>query len=290
MPINEFIRPWQLPFYVALIVAWLWGGGYLLARSVAKARNLRRVELGRYALHMLLCGGGAVVALGVFYYLARTIQEAFGSGHVGIPGLLAAALAALAVAYAILFAVYDFSFWQTVKVSSPAIGAVLLAALVVAVAVYLPTRPARIESARMQRTLGQVRVIAKTIQTYEEKAATKPPISLLSLTREETVGGQKLKLLDLQFLRSPFLPDRVPSYFYFPVPPVGPNERTVKMNVCEFTHADSSIGRPVMFANGEVRWVPDGEFQILLANPANADFAKAFRAKDSAPPSAWAQE
>ncbi len=288
MLIKEFFGLWQLPLYIALIVAWLWGGGYMLARSLAKVRDVRRVELGKPVLHMLLAGGAALIAMGVFVHLLGAIQEATSSENVRIIGLAPAALASLAVAYAILFAIYEFNFWQTVKITSPAIGAVLLAGLVVGIIVYLPTRPARIENARMLRSQGQVRVIAKAIQTYEERASAQPPKSLSMLTHELTLGGQKVVLLPPQFVVSPFLKNRVPSYFYFPV--VSINGRTDKMKVCEYTHDRSSIGRPVMFANGEVRWVPDGEFQIQLARPDNAEFAKAFRAKDSAPPSAWTEE
>ncbi len=281
MPIKEILAWWHLPLFLLFIAAWLIGGGYLLARRVAKANERRHPEIGKGVLHMLLAGGAAAIAMAVFYFLLKSIENAAG-GPVRAIGMAPAALLSLAIGYAVLFAIYDFKAWQLIKIASPAIGAVLAVSAIIAAVAYLPTRASRVEKGRKDRSEGNLRLISKAIQVYEDFAGGRPPKSLEMLTSEITMGSlKKQPLLTPTHLQSPFIGEGKTGFFYLPVPRV--TERTTKrLIVCEYSHSRSSIGRAVMFANNEVRAVPEGEFQSLLADPQNAEFAKAFRAKDAA--------
>ena len=267
---------WMVPAFFVFVAGWLVGGGYLLRKSLLKRTGTTRrpPKLGSCVLSVFLAGsaGGfaAVVILFFFYVLAVFMQMKL---FFAILGAILSLISMMAVSLMVLWARYDVSFKDTVKLGGPAIGGVLGIAFLLAILVGVPSYLVGKTTKSRDKSVTNLLRIHNAMHIYE-RAIGKPAETL-----EVMVG--KNYLVDRE-IQSPAFPDKAVGYFYMPtsvlVKKDSPSLR--KIIVCDFAGGEIGSGRAALMVNRDCEWYDEDDFQDLLAEEINAEFAAALRAAE----------
>ena len=114
--------------------------------------------------------------------------------------------------------------------------------------------------------MTRLAIIGSAMQLYTSDRGGQFPATLQDLTD----GGQ------LSQVEAEMCPSSSPAgdeeYFYLP-PPAGAGGTVIV--ACDLTSNHGGNTRGVLYASGQVVWIPDFLFQQMLAQPPNAAFAKA---------------
>ena len=112
---SDYLFPWQIPVYVAFVVGWIFGGGYLIRRSFKRHGASRRLSLGRGILASLLAGMAGAFAGGIIGAIVGTsILPVIGSVIFGLLGAFSGAVLAEYIQYEKLDDALKTGFWAFV--------------------------------------------------------------------------------------------------------------------------------------------------------------------------------
>jgi len=263
---HDYLRPWQLVPILLLFLAWLAGGGYLLASRYRKYAQQRRPQVAKGVMAAAVGGAAAMIGGGVLFLLTHTIGAAAGA-DLRIFALFPGAIGAFFTASLVFFAYYDIPFVAALKIAVVPMGAIILLSAIVGIAMFLPVRSEVVETRNKDWSRQQLQII----DTIVRRSPTVP-----TSIQDMIDNGQ----ISTEVLTLHAHPDKPVGFFYLSVPSVERGISTTTLRACEFSHRFSASGRTVLFANGECRWVPDDEFQALLNDPANETFKNHFTKAD----------
>jgi len=267
---KDYLFPWQLPFLLVFIVGWLFGGGYLLYRSLINSGEAKRVKLGRCILAAMLAGSAGAIAGGIMVFFANTFLG--GDRPMQIIAALFGLTTAAVMAYLTLYATFSLSFRKTLKVSIlPMVGVGLLA-IALAVAVGIPSCMMRRRNLIKKIERAHLQKIHSAISLYYRNHLRVAPPNLKTL--------MDAGYIEPKFFRCTAMPDKEIGYFYFA--PAYPPERgkEYRLLACELRGSSSEGGRHVLTAASTVEWMTDSQFQNELNKPINSEFAAALRAAE----------
>ncbi len=267
--LTDWIHLWQMPLFGVLAIGWLFGGGWLLLRSLKKSEYPKKNKLPQCILIFLVAGmGGGAVAMVVFF-LFYTIGEAI-EVNLKTAGLGAAVVALFATTMMVIFAMLDLSLKEAFKAARiPLLGQLVLMAAVCAAAI-LPV-PGILEEKRAQGGCNNnLAHIADGLQRYQSENGV-PPTALQALVDE--------KYVEAKHLQCPAVEDVALGYFYSNRRMTRRDKATKQMIVCD-KNGNHGEPRNVLFTNGNTRVVETEEFEVLIALEDNEGFVADLRAAD----------
>lgn len=266
--VRDYFFVWQLPVLLGYIVAWLVLGAYLLRRPLRDLLGRRKGTLGRCVLAMLLSGlaagfAGAVIIVAYVSFLEpKSVAGA-------VVGLALAGIGALAVAFLVIYAMFNLSGAQTFRAAAPALGALLLVGLAGAAAAGVPAYIARQREISISFSQLDLGVIRLQVGRYRDQFGHYPD-SLGQLLDEEW-----LKPEHLQHPAS----DRKIAYFYVPPDADAPTDTLL---ACDRAENQGGRGRVVVHIDeSPPEFLPAERFEGLLSQPVNAGFAEALRTAEA---------
>ncbi len=267
---------WMVPAFFVFVAGWLVGGGHLLRKSLLKRGNIRKPpKLGSCVLSVFLAGsaGGfaAVIIVYFFYVLAVFTQLKY---FFAISGVILSLISMVAVSMLVLWAKYEVSFGEAVRLGSPAIGGVLALAFLISLLVGVPSYLVNKTSNAREKTVTNLRGMHNGLRAYE-RAIGRPPKTLKDLITKNYLEPRQLK--------SAAFPDKEIAFFYIPASVLLKRDTASanKIIACEFGGGQMGSGRAVLMVNGESEWYDKDEFQELLAEEINTEFAAALRAAET---------
>lgn len=277
--ISDYLNPqyavWQIPVMAVFVLLWLLGGGFVLRLFLLRGDVPRqKATYPRSVLASLLAGAAWMLAAGVFYQLLRTAGGTMGVSLSRI-GLPIAAVLAVPMFYLVIYAMYELPFGRTVKLSTPAIGLILVASVVSGLLVYLPTNYLFVRDIKIAKARNRLMMLHNVIvQHYEKGVLGRPPESLQAMVDGDAVSADDV--------RNPRDPNRPVGFFYLPVSSESGDGGTLRLRATEFRHPGTEYRRVVLYADGRTIAVPPEEFSELLEREENQAFAEALaEAEDS---------
>ena len=110
--IREFLYGWQFIHLTVFTVAWLGGGSWLLMRSLRKHDTSKRARFGKCASIALLAGVvGGITGMAISYMINAIGGQV--QVDLRVPGLVMAAVAAVASAFFTLYAALEVTMRKT---------------------------------------------------------------------------------------------------------------------------------------------------------------------------------
>ncbi|MBS3735336.1 MAG: hypothetical protein KGY99_10505 [Phycisphaerae bacterium] len=265
--IRNFLYAWQLPLVLVFLVGWIWGGGYLLHRALRNTSDAGRAALSRCLTAIFLAGLGGAVGGGVLFLLVQRIAQSPGHKPIVLPAVVGG-LAALGLAYLVIFAMFTLSAGRTLRAVALPMGAVVALAALVGTACGVPAWYIRQGQLTRDRTLFKLDVLYKAVEGYRRRNDAPPP-SLQALVDAGAIAPQHL--------RSPTLPDREVGFFYLPQSAEAVEDaRRETIVICAIAAHDGQ--RAVCYADGRTEWLDEAGFQRRLGDEPNKAFAEALRA------------
>jgi hypothetical protein len=258
----------QIPLMLLFVLAWLLGGGALLRRAFREHVPRRENKLGSFVLASLLAGAALVFAVGAILSLATALQDRLEMDIVLYAGALLGLLVGALMFFLVVYARFNLPAGTILGGAAPALGAIMLAGILIGGAVIAIGRPEHLETFRRQASINNLYRINAGIRAFEDKQGRLP--------KTLTELRDKSDLVQAEDLVWPGLKDRKIGYFYLPIGTE--SEQSRKLRLCEFDHAQSDAGRVVSYANEDVLWISDAQFQKVLALEENQRFAEAYRA------------
>jgi len=262
--IRDFFFRWQ-PLPLALfVVGWLWGGGWLLLRSLRKHQYPKRIKIGNTILVSFLAGMGGLVVMMSFFYLLNVIGNLLGSRKLVLAiGAVPALTAGGATAYLVIYAMLDLSLERALRIAIAPLFAILLFGAAIAAPTGIYSVKQRRVNFRKQLAVRTVATLATALRTYQTRLG-RPAQELQALVEQNLIAADDLA--------SPAAPHKQIGYFYRQTWLTSPDEPSRQIVLCDFrdNHGD---GRNVVFANGEVIWYDEHEFRSLLEQDQNKEFA-----------------
>ncbi len=265
--ISRYQAIWQLPIMVVAAVVALYVGARLLRRALLKRQDRRKTGMGRCVVAVALALFAGVVGGGI----VAVFFNAVGS-HAEVdlgPVAMVLGLATLVLLYLlVLWAMFALPFRQIAASGAQALGGVLVVTAVIGGLTAIPTYIYGQRRFRQRLCREQLGVIHRGIEAYRSIYGGQLPPSL------EAVGDADAIPVDM--LLCPGDRSREPGYFYRPVRTVTEGV-TSSIRVCDRA-GNHPGGRNVLFANGDVVWKEESQFQALLELPENEGFAEILRA------------
>ena len=264
--IQDYLRPWQLGPMVAVLGAWLFGGGYLLAARYARFKEQRHIQYPKGVIAAMLAAIGGMVGGGILFLITYYIG-ASSNADLRIVAVAPGAIGAFFTACLVLFAFYDMPFMTALRIGAVPllIGGCVTAA--VCIAIFVPMRGVVTEIRNREFAKQQIQVIDMVLRN-----SPTPPQTLEEVVAQGNIGPEVVQL----YARK----DKAIGFFYFPGLPVERSVPTTRLRACEFSHKYNQKSRVVLFANGESRSIATSEFEALLNDPVNAEFKSKFSAAD----------
>ena len=270
--IQSYIRYWwQLPMFLGLIVGWLWGGGWLLHRSLKRAGYPKRIAFPRCLLIVFLAGITAIATGGATVLLVRGMFESTDitltvTGTV--VGAIVAAVVMIIVALLVVYAMLEFSFRRSLAASVIPVAAIISLTAVIGSAGLVPAYFLRVRELKRDRCRNaNLRLLVVSLQSYQQRHGAPSP-TLAALVEQN--------LIDPNRLRCHGAPEREIGYFYFPLLMAADGPNATRLLLCDY-RANHGGGRNVLFANGGIFWYDEEEFQELLQQEENKSFTAALR-------------
>ncbi|MCD4823044.1 MAG: TMEM198/TM7SF3 family protein [Phycisphaerae bacterium] len=266
---NGYLHSWQLPLILIFFVGWLAGGGFLFQKTLARQTEDRRFTLGRGILVSFLSGtvGGIVAAL--FFYIGIKLQG--GTGGV-ILGAILGLVAFLPLAYMVVFAMFKISPGRILAACVLPLGATIVLAGIIGAVCGVPAYYIRIDQ------LAQSRIINQTMEDFQAihyalfQDRSKMPDSLDALLTRKT-------FTDPNRLKSPADSTGKQGYFYHKPDrhPSSSDEAAQMILICDFSGVHKNGQRVVLYYSGKSEALAPGQFEDLLRQPINENFAQTLR-------------
>jgi hypothetical protein len=261
--IRDYMYFWQLPLFGLFLIGWLWGGGYLLMRSLRKHEQYRRIKLSQCVLNCFLGGIAGGITGAVFFRLFFTI------GNVTETNLLipSAVIALIFMAFASLLVIYamlSLSLRDAVAAGALPVGAILILLIAVCTAAGIPAYFLRISKLERQNCRNNLALIAEGLRTHQ-RAFAKPASSLDVLVERNLIATTSIPC-------PAGAPDKHKSYFYHPASLVARDVSSEKILICDLK-GNHPGGRNVVFVNGQELWYDEDGFRVLLNKEVNKDFS-----------------
>ncbi|MFP4106750.1 MAG: hypothetical protein ACLFVU_11755 [Phycisphaerae bacterium] len=272
--LSDWLRFWHVPVILIYAAAWILLGGYVLAKSMNAHEQRRRPRTGKGMLVAFLSLLAGLVGAGMFFLLVRSIGNATDTS-VLIPSVIAAVGGLFLFSLLVVYGMYDLSLFRSLRASMLYIVAVLALTAVVGVGAGIPTYSGFQQDLGRQRCRGMMTELRNVLLAYQESQLPVTPVDSL-----ETL--QTRLELEEERLRCPRAEGPQAVYFYHPnlinmgedVAP-GDERRLIASDRTPANHGGA--GRTVVLGNGDVRWYDEQQFQQLLQEPQNQDFAEALR-------------
>lgn len=264
--IRDYLYAWQFIHLVILAGGWLGLGSWMLQRALAKHGGPRRARMGRCVGITLLAGlAGGLTGMAIFH----VVQSLGGCLNMSmrLPAALAGAIVALVTAWLVIYAMLETTVKQTLRIAAPSL--VVLVALIAVLGgdAAIRTRTEHRREIRKAICRENMTYIYHALLTYQSN--TGDPIgNLESLAKE--------KLLKMGRLACPGRPANKIGYFYLPGRIVPAAIDTHRILVCDL-RGNHPGGRNVMLANSRIMWESTAEFQLLLGEDENKEFAAALK-------------
>ncbi len=267
--IGDFLFVWHLPMFLVLAVGWLVGGAWLLLRSLRKSKYQRRIRLPRCILIFLLAGLGGGASGLVFFYLVNNIGEAIGT-NLKYLGVIVATVMFLGVAYLVIYAMLELSMKAALRVAAIPLVAQFVLMGVIGTAGGVPAFYMRYAKLRRNTCELHLNYILSALDEYQQRHEERPAPNLKVLSEKNFMEAKRLEC--------PGAPEREVGFFYYSSRLVGPDEPG-QLLVCDF-RGNHSGGRNVIMTNGVILWNTGRQFQSLLEEEENKEFAVALRAAE----------
>ena len=266
---------WHAPFGAAALIAWVWGGGYLLRRAVLAHVSRRQAAANRcYVVAFLSTAAGAVAAIVVLFLVMAIGKKLVGQEpviQVLSPTLAMAAFALLT--YVVVYASFELSAAAVLRTWLRAYAPPLVLTLAVGLPVALYTYHRRHARISRQHSILQLRFIYAAISRHYLAA---PPLNLQRLVDDN--------VLSMAELRCRTETPREIDFFYLPGPVEPTTKESQRLLACDFADNQGGRGRAVLFVNGATRWCPPEEFRRLLELQQNRPFADALSKAEASGP------
>jgi len=272
--IAKLLEVWHLPILLAFVAVWLLGGGYLLYRKLGKEEIGRRLRLGRCVQGAFLAGLAGLFGAVVMAMLAEAVGRAVGASAYSllVPTGLAAVAAMVTLALLVLYVMFPLPFRRIAAASWQSLALVLVLAAVLAVACGVPARRKRTIEFRRHYCLTRLNFIHRGLLQYQQQFGGRLPPTLDLLVTH--------KFIPPEDLLCPGAPQRKIGYFYMPVLLEPGRERTTALRACDYRGNHRGKGRNALYANGDPFWYDEDDFQKILKDPNNVEFAAGLRAVD----------
>jgi len=253
---------------------WAFGGGALLfvgGRFIAKSPK---------ATYWRSVGTAVLAAIESSIIVALASALSFGLlGPLGFVGVPAGMAGALVVTWLIVKAMFGVSFGKAILAWLPTLAMAVIALPIIGMlaAVLVPTLQRAKEQTNRVVCMSNLRSIGKNIVLYKGENEDKWPADFQTLITQYQASP---RMFTCPCVRAGHRPaGRTYDYFYFP-PKHDDDMRTIV--ACDFADNHRDGSRSVLFAVGYVKLVKPVAFQAELAQPENADFAKALRQAEGA--------
>ena len=265
--IREFFHTWQFIHLSIFAIGWVGGGGWLLLRSLKKANYPKRIRLTNCVGLVILAGATAAVTGLLFFLMVNTIAGSLPTKLKLISAAIVAFLVMGVSALAVVYAMLDLSFAQSIRVAILPLA--LLLVLGTSLAAEAGIRSVRIRRCTLLRQKCQdtLTYIHRALHTYQRNTGEPAP-SLQILLAEH--------LIDRNHLSCPAMEPGKVDYFYHPARLTDPDTFTTKLLLCDYKHNHTN-GRNVIRTNGLLGWSSESDFQDLLQEDHNKEFADALR-------------
>ncbi len=273
--IIALMNIWMVPAFFVFVAGWLVGGGHLLRKSLHKRDPSRKPpKFGSCVLSVFLAGsaGGFVaVVIAYFFYVLAVFTEL--KYWLAVPGGVVALIAMVFVCFAVFWAKYEVTYLQAVKLGSPAIGSVLAVGLLLVLVVGVPSYLVSETTKSRNESKNNLLRIHNGILLYE-RALGRPPESIDELVEKNYLASREVK--------SPAFPDKKVGFFYKKISLLRKRDAAEQRKIvaCDFGGGQIGSGRRVLMVNRDCDWYDENEFQELLAEEINAEFAAALRAAE----------
>ncbi len=261
--IRNYIHFWQLPLMALLLFGWLWGGGWLLLRSVKKRDYPKRIRLSNCLIISLLAGiGGSLVGV-VFFALVNTIGSGISVNLMPVGGVIAFVVMAF-TAMLVIYAMLDLPFGRACKAAMLPTAAMMAIFLFISAAAAVPAYFLRQSQLDREQCYINLNIIAQALQSHQRA---------MGLAADNLDLLVERNYITPELLACPRAVDPEHSYFYLPTP-VDPQDKTSRTIVACDLHPQHNGGRNVLDRSGYVRWYDDDEFEMLLKLEENQSFAE----------------
>lgn len=259
---SDYFVLWQLPLWGVLVAGWIFGGGYLLFRGLRKAGvGGKRFKPGRCFSAMMLSGLAGALAGGIFGALVFKVGKMMQANAI-VPAAIVAVVITLAIAYLVIYAMFEARAATALKVFLPAIGMIVVLGVAVGCAAFVPQHFA-VKFERGKNACGaNFERIQFALRTYHLGAA--PAQQLDELVKSQAIGAQNI-VCSVSKLPYYYRPSRLDAS--------GESNRIVACD-CDDSHGK---GRWVLAANGQRTWYTTQEFAALLAQEVNRPVAEALQ-------------
>jgi len=271
---SDYVMWWQPPLLIA-IVASVFGGGALLLvgrRVIAKQPGARYVE----SVATVILGGFIAVPAQTFvYYVASLVMGGQTVACLGA-GLLAF-LVGLLVFVLTIKCICRLSFAKAFLAWLPLLAVQVVQAAVVALLVLM-LQHAQLLADRTN-CMSNLAAMSRAIVAYKAEHDGNWPADIPAM-RTAKLDDAPLGSLLCSCVDDPGRPvGRTVDYFY---KPPESDDAGGAIVACDFGNNHRDGSRNVLFADGTFGPMSAAAFQVELAQPANADFAKALRQAEGA--------
>ncbi len=260
--ISDYLYPWQFIPFVLALAAWIALGPYLLRWACRKWLPAMSLTIARSTMAVFLAGLAGGAAGLVLFMLPASLGSHLDT-DLSIVGIIVAVPGMLAVAYVVIYAMFDQPAGSLVKVLIvPLVGVLLLMAAIAGATI--PLTMAQTSARRHRKTCtARLARFHDAIGMYWARRSTLPA-SLTELVDVEYITpGQSV---------CPDRGDQETGYFYLPRA-LSKTSRDQGILACDL-RGNHSDGRGVLFANGDCYRYSEADFQKLLELPENKEFAQ----------------
>jgi len=267
--LRDYVHLWQLVPMSAIVIAWLWGGSWLLLRSLKKANYPKRIKQPRCVLIVFLAGLAGTAAGGAFFFLFETIGRITDTDMRAV-GAAVGAVVLAAVSFLVIYAMLEASIKQSLAIATRPLAAVLLVTAVIGGPTAAVTAAGRRTQLERQRCQSRLMYIHSGLLSYQ-RVFGKPADNLQQLVEENQVDAGEAGC--------PTSRGGGGAYFYLPCRVVPRGETAERIVACDLA-GNHKGGRNVLFANGLAVWYGRKDFDKLLKQDAQKEFAEALAAAE----------
>jgi len=269
--LNYFNKTWQTTLlYPGIFLVAVFGGGYLLWRSLRRHGASRRLGMGRPMVGAFLGMLAAAFCSGITVLLVVKIAGPRTGVLVGGPLAL---VVGVVLMWLVWYTMFKLSAAETVRVSLLPLGAIVVWGLVATVAGAVPARAQELRRIARNRSYNAASTLYLALESYIGRGEG-PPADLQTLVAEG--------LLKKGQLRCPLSPDREVGFFYEQqaAGTTGAGAKQ-KLIACSFSDEDPDMHVIVFHPDAEVQQKTQranpSQFRQLLDRPENARFAQQWR-------------
>lgn len=269
--LKNYWHIWQLPLIILLLVGWILGGGWMLQSGLKKVTGNSRIKLSKgLTAAFLISLVGGIPAIVVLKIATLYVDEIPGV----VLGSIFGAIVFLGFSYLLILSMVKVTAAEAARVWAPAISAMLGLGIAVGLAAGLPAYSIHQDVLKTQASMKESRDdLLEIYQTIRTKRPQNPPVVLQELVDE--------KQIDPKYINHSKVTSGV-GYFYRPARLSARAEESEQILACDWATTHKTGDRMVLFVHGRCEQIFPQAFDMLLAEPVNADFAKALQKAESA--------